>query len=614
MTTKIAAKIIFFTGFLLSHVINAQHMEEFEDLNKFGYIPENWKMSGSVTTDWSHINFLSTSSGTGILVNQPTTENREHLVSGFEHGDIALEVEFMVPRGSNSGIYLQGRYEIQILDSWGETNPGSGDAGGIYQRYDEEEKRGFEGKPPRTNASKAPGLWQHLKIVFEAPRFDATGKKIKNAKFNQVFLNGVLVHENVEVTGPTRSAMYTDEKPYGPLMIQGDHGPVAIKNFTYKLYDNQVPEIKDLEFAYFKGKFQSEDEFMDNTPDQTGELNKITWNLGHGILDFAYTYSGNLEIGEPGDYTFALNAFGKTSLYINGENILSDEVQFPNRAPRSKTIALKKGSIPFKLVFYKNNYPGRRPQLGFFIEGPGIKKSPLHDSNSYVESVVQKPIDMEPTLKPMVLRGFFAHGEEVKTHTVSVGEPSGPNYVFDLRQGALLGIWKGGFLDTSPMWRGRGQSQLMVPNGALIELSDGPAIAKLEMNTSPWPDSLGIDEVEIQGYTLDRNRRPTFKYILEQIPIEDSFAPEMDGKTLSRTISYSNPQKSSGMWARIISAETIDDIGDGVFYINQGQFYVKLTPQTLSRSVIRDTSSGQELLIPLSTTEKKQEIKYSLVW
>jgi len=125
---------------------------------------------------------------------------------------------------------------------------------------------------------------------------------------------------------------------------------------------------------------------------------------------------------------------------------------------------------------------------------------------------------------------------------------------------------------------------------------------------------LGIGEVEIQGYTLDRDRRPTFNYVLGQIQVEDYLAPAMDGKTLSRTISYSNPQKTSGMWARIVSATTIDPMGDGVYYINKGQFYVKLTPQTLSRSVVRNTSSGQELLIPLSKTEETQEIKYSLVW
>ena len=184
--------------------LSAQEVIVIDDWKEFGDIPKTWKLVGGVTSDWEQDEFLSTSPGTGILVNPPKSKNGPHLISGFEHGDMELELEFMVPRSSNSGIYFQGRYEIQIFDSWGKINPNSGDAGGIYQRWDEEKQQGFEGKPPRTNASKAPGLWQKVKIDFEAPRFDAAGKKVKNAKFNQVYLNGVLVHENVEVTGPTR--------------------------------------------------------------------------------------------------------------------------------------------------------------------------------------------------------------------------------------------------------------------------------------------------------------------------------------------------------------------------------------------------------------------------
>ncbi|NHE58192.1 family 16 glycoside hydrolase [Cyclobacterium plantarum] len=614
MINRKNATLVLLFSWIFAHALSAQEVSSFEDLKKFGKLPKNWSLVGGVGADWKHEAFLSTFEGTEILVNEPTAKNREHLLSGFEHGDMELELEFMVPKGSNSGIYLQGRYEIQILDSWGKSHPNFGDAGGIYQRYDEENQQGFEGKAPRTNASKAPGLWQHLKINFEAPEFDAAGNKIKNAKFNQVYLNGVLVHENVEVTGPTRSAIFEDEEPRGPIMIQGDHGPVAIRNITYKLFDNPVPPIIDLEYAYFKGKFQSPEEFQDKTPNQKGSLNQITWDLGHGILDFAYVYSGKLEIPKSGTYTFSLNAFGKTSLYVNGENILSDEVQFPGNTPRSNSVALSQGSVPFKLIFYKNNYPGRRPQLGFFISGPGIKQSPLHDPNSFIEHVVQKPFYLEPSNEPIVFRGFLEHGNKVKTHTVSVGEPEGPNFAYDLQQGSLLSFWRGGFLDTSPMWRQRGQSQLMIPNGALIELPGGPAIARLDQNSSPWPDSLSSELFQIQGYALNRDRRPTFSYEFGQIKVRDFFEPEMDGKALTRTISYSNPQKTTDIWARMLAAEKIESFGDGVYRVNQGQFYVKLPEAILLNTVIRDTDSGQELIVPLSELGEEGQIKYSLIW
>ena len=93
------------------------------------------------------------------------------------------------------------------------------------------------------NAAKAPGLWQHYKIIFHAPKFDSLGRKEKNAVFKEVWLNGVLLHENQEVTGPTRAAAFKDEKPKGPLMIQGDHGPVALKNIRYKLYEDKKVAI-----------------------------------------------------------------------------------------------------------------------------------------------------------------------------------------------------------------------------------------------------------------------------------------------------------------------------------------------------------------------------------
>ena len=71
---------------------------------------------------------------------------------------------------------------------------------------------------------------QNLDVVFQAPRFDSQGGKIANARFEKVIHNGILVHENVEVAGPTSASVYEDEKPTGLFVLQGDHGPVAYRN------------------------------------------------------------------------------------------------------------------------------------------------------------------------------------------------------------------------------------------------------------------------------------------------------------------------------------------------------------------------------------------------
>ena len=191
----------------------------------------DWQNVGEVFVAPDKPRALASKPGSGVLVNGPRGRTR-NLVAELEHADIEAHIEFMVPKGSNSGVYFQGRYEIQVFDSWGVEKPTHSDCGGIYQRW--ARGKGFEGHPPRVNASLEPGKWQTFDVIFRAPRFDKSGKKIANACFVKVIHNGKVVHENVEVTGPTRAAMFGDEKPSGPMMFQGDHGPVAYRNIRIK--------------------------------------------------------------------------------------------------------------------------------------------------------------------------------------------------------------------------------------------------------------------------------------------------------------------------------------------------------------------------------------------
>lgn len=135
-------------------------------------------------------------------------------------GDCTIELEFMVPKGSNSGIYVMGEYEVQVLDSHGKADKDltEGDLGAIYSAA-----------KPKKNLAKKPGDWQSFKIEFKAPKFDGD-KKTAPAKFVKVTLNGEVLHENVEMKGPTPGGLTGKEAATGPLMFQGDHGAVAFKN------------------------------------------------------------------------------------------------------------------------------------------------------------------------------------------------------------------------------------------------------------------------------------------------------------------------------------------------------------------------------------------------
>jgi hypothetical protein len=142
------------------------------------------------------------------------------LVSVRAFRDCLVETEVLVGRGANSGIYLMGEYEVQVLDSFGKAPPTAGDMGALYNIA-----------APRVNACKKPGEWQTLLIDFHAPRFDGN-KKVANGKLVRVVLNGQLIHENVDVPRVTEQGLTGVEHPTGPICLQGDHGGgVAFRNF-----------------------------------------------------------------------------------------------------------------------------------------------------------------------------------------------------------------------------------------------------------------------------------------------------------------------------------------------------------------------------------------------
>ncbi len=145
------------------------------------------------------------------------------ITSRREFGDCYLHVEFRVPEGGeggNSGIGLQGRYEIQILGDYGRAPESHGSAA-LYSQ-----------KAATRNASKRPGEWQTFDIIFRAPRFDPVSKQVTEKPRATVFQNGVLVQNNAEFTGMTgiQYGEYKEMTATGPLVLQGDHDPVQFRN------------------------------------------------------------------------------------------------------------------------------------------------------------------------------------------------------------------------------------------------------------------------------------------------------------------------------------------------------------------------------------------------
>ena len=580
--------------------ISLETMEGFKPTGK------NWKIVSSVMGDINVEHKLTSTPGTGTLINTPTAEDREHLFTSFEHGDMELELEFLMASGSNSGVYFQGRYEVQLLDSWLETELSSSDCGGIYKRFDDsrpEGQKGYEGSAPLSNACKAPGLWQHYKIYFIAPRFDASGKKIKNARFEHVYLNGALVQRDVEVTGPTRAAFFEDEKPFGPLMIQGDHGPMAIRNIKYKVYGTDSLSLENLNYKVYKGPFKDVPDFDTLQAVSSGTADLLDVSTITDLEDhYGVLFEGKLNVPISGDYLFTTNIDDMGDLYIDGVRVVHNR----DRWVRGM-VGLTRGQHDFKLTFVEG---GGRAEVVIYYEGKGIQKQTLAEASRKGVSVDYDDVLMiNPGEYPEMTRGFVNHGDgPKKTHTISVGDPLKVHYTYNLQNGALLKAWRGDYANVEGMWEGRGGSQLLKPGNGAIETTDGPQVTMLSNSESVWPDTTAA-KFKATGYFMSDSEHPVFTYRLNEINFTDAIVPSADSVFLTRTVTALEGELSN-LWFRIAKGTMIDKLEGGMYRID-GMYYIKLEGATLEKAQIRKTG---ELIVPFPHDTQNSTIQYTLIW
>lgn len=168
-----------------------------------------WQMQGGGPATWDLEDGILSCNATGNILSNELFE------------DCYLHVEFFIPAEGpgNSGVYLQGRYEMQVLAHDYRDLPGVKECGAIYNVH-----------PPLQPVQQAREAWQSYDIIFRAPRTDAGGDKVENARITLLH-NGMVIHNNVEIPGPTGGHVDEDEGKPGSLMLQ-DHGgnPVSFRN------------------------------------------------------------------------------------------------------------------------------------------------------------------------------------------------------------------------------------------------------------------------------------------------------------------------------------------------------------------------------------------------
>ncbi|GAB5560477.1 MAG: hypothetical protein SynsKO_21240 [Synoicihabitans sp.] len=598
-----------------------------DSLETFQKPGKNWVLGSSLGGDPRHTKELEPVPGTGILINVAPKKSGDSLISKWEHGDIELSFDYLVPQESNSGVYLMGRYEIQILDSWGVETPDVHDNGAIYERWIEKEKKGYEGTPPAVNASRAPGLWQNFRIVFKAPRFDKKGKKIANARFVEVEHNGFIIHRDVELTGPTRGAKWPKEAATGPILIQGDHGPVAFRNFTKRLVDFDTKiSVENLTVSVAPhtedGQKSEETDFPFEPvthidPKSLSEPNKFT-----------ATYRGEIHVPNTGTYAFDAAAGGGLKLAINDIPVLIPI----NPGVRSVPIELEAGAHAFELEYSHGRWG--KPSLALFAEGPEIArhtwgakaKKEKVEAMTAAKADEEEPVEEEKEKKVTEIivsppadgvrlqRGFTPFDPRKRLYSIAVGDSKGVHYAYDFKTATILRVWNGPFLDLIEFWEGRAHNQYLNAIGPSLTFHDNPTIALLESGKHDWPTE--SDAMwNFEGYTLDERGAPTFHARLSEIEIEDKITPTSSPRSLIRHLTLRGDHTSWMTGILLAEADSITPQADGLSYIvGDREFYIDVSADNKNQPFIRRINGRDQLLLYPPKYNGEATLSYTLVW
>jgi len=222
---------------------------------------DKWDVAGDATLNPQNSRCLIGQPGTGVLINGKEGKCPSLVTKRRDYRDVEVHVEFMVAKGSNSGVIFHGNHEIQILDSYGIRTPNAGHCGGVYPRAESQPTYHHidKGAPPRINAARRPGRWQTMDIIFQAARFDPNGHKTAHARFVKVVHNGVEIQNDVEVPYACGPNWDRQQYPQGPIIIQGDYGPIAVRNLRTKEWKAEVLKTLNVPPKGFTAIFNGKD-------------------------------------------------------------------------------------------------------------------------------------------------------------------------------------------------------------------------------------------------------------------------------------------------------------------------------------------------------------------
>ncbi|WP_192579151.1 PA14 domain-containing protein [Dyadobacter aurulentus] len=549
-------------------------LSSFQKINGTG-----WHIAGNLIARRNEAGNLKSQPGQGILIYQPENKLPSELLSNVIHGDIDLEMDFLLSKGAAFEIVFQNKYPVKIQDSW------------------------LKKEGP---AHKAPGLWQHIAIHFRAAKFDASGKKISDARFERILLNG----QPVQL--PKLSSTQSVDAAFA---IKGSDKAFAIKKLQYKTYANNRISVSGMTFKVYPGLHKNPDTLASLKPRRTGSTDTISHRVGDRKSQLVI--DGTIDIPAEGTYLFKLTAGGGAWLFIDGKLVISNrgsrdfEKAFYNEA------ALKKGKFPFRIVYSNSD-----ECLVLHYEGPQIPWQSLTTPASVRLSERFDPLEYQVSSKPAMQRGFMMHQNKVNPYVAAIALPAriaekpvpGNNYAFDLRKYNLLAAWHGKFIDVSNMWTERGEKQLEIPLGAKMEFSGKPLVAILANANDTWPDSVATTDgvYADRGYRLDKAGIPAYFYTLKGNKVQDVLTnlPGNDG--LARKLTISN--SSSKLYVLLAEGTKIEQLESGSYAIDDKNYYLEKLSCGDIKPLVRKDKNVEQLILELPKTDQSVQISYQIVW
>ncbi len=541
------------------------------DLSAFASPSNGWKLMPELMINPTNGNVISNDKkGGGILVGTAG----QTIKTKATMQDLRLRFDFMLSPGAQAYVTLPGGPRV-LLSEGGPVNEA-----GVSTS-------GYTGTFPIQNATKAAGLWQTMELAY-----DASTLRPDMARLNSLKLNGVAVQQGDYF--PLSGSLSAGE----PLSFEVTKGTVAFRNIGYQPLANRKPlSLGNLTYKLYTDSWDTPEP---KKLEREAKTETITQELASGLKEAHLVFDGEMNVTEPGTYTFTIAQSGPRSLLtVDGKEVLKvGESTSQNRY--SGQVRLDKGIHHFALRY--SRFPWRAPALGLSVSAPGIRPYDLTALSSLPVPEPKPYLSVSPDTRPEMIRSFILYQDEKakRTHAISVGNPAGWHYTMDLNRGALLQAWRGPFADVTEMWYERGEPQLLETAGLTVMVSGKSSYAPLSTLSAAWPDSANLNYL---GYRLNADGVPTMRYAFGNATLTDQLTADAQGLTRRISVEGNAP---SGMYTLLGSGDAITMLEKGLYRIDD-RYYVRVDKN--ARVTQRNSAGKQELLLPLGDTTT-----YSLFW